>query len=152
MSLLFEILAGISFGSLFVLVYLAVKLVSVVHDYAQKVDGLQLTLPVKKHMELSELFGQLKSEFDTVLVGQDEFREKIYRQIQRFDTIMRRNERAVAAVAEDDGVEVALPQIGEKPVELPVVAASAAGTTTNESNVDKQRRLRELWHKSRSIE
>ncbi len=152
MSLFFEILSGISFCSLFVLVYLAVKLVSVLHGYVKKVDALQLTLPVKKHMELSELFGQLKSEFDTVLVGQDEFREKIYRQIQRFDTIMRRNERAVAAVAEDDGVEVALPQIGEKPVASPTVTATQTDGNANESGIDKQRRLRELWHRSRSIQ
>ncbi len=151
MSLLFEILAGISFGSLFILVYLAVKLVSVLHGYVKKVDALQLTLPVKKHMELSELFGQLKSEFDTVLVGQDEFREKIYRQIQRFDTIMRRNERAVAAVAEDDGVEVALPQIGEKPDGSSHLVSPPSIANASESNVDKQRRLRELWAKSRSI-
>ncbi len=146
MTLFFEILSGISFCLCFVLVYLVVKLIFVMQAYVRKLDALQTTLPVKKHMELSELFGQLKNEFDTVLVGQDEFREKIYRQIQRFDTIMRRNERAVAAVAEDDGTEVALPQIGEKPTNL-----NEKVDVVYESNIDKQKRLRDLWKASRSI-
>ena len=149
MSLFFEILAGLSFLSLFLVVYVVARGVRIVSDYADKVEGLQTTLPLKKHMELQELFGQLKSEFDTVMIGQDEFREKIYRQIQRFDTIMRRNERAVANVAEENGEDVALPQIGAVPP--PLEAGGNLTPASQESPVDKQRRLRELWSKNRSI-
>ncbi len=148
MTLFFEVLSCVSFLFWFLSLWIASKYLLLIRTYVEKVDAMELTLPIKKHAELDVMFSALKTEFDTLLMGNDQFREQTYRQIQRFDTIMRRNERAVKAVDDETDEDAPLPQVGAERV-AEEFTTTAVIPPSDESPISKQRRLRKLWEDNR---
>ncbi len=75
---------------------LVVSLQSRIAAHSDTLIDLDTKLPKVKLMELQELFGALKGEFDGQVVSNDAFRQKCTNQMQRFDSIMRRNKAVLA--------------------------------------------------------
>jgi len=125
---------------------------------------VQTNLPKVKLMELQELFGALKSEFDGVLVENDAFRQKCTNQMQRFDSIMRRNKAVLAkggrvqAVAEagdsdiDDEDDGPLPQrfLAENPAALQQ-PATTTGLSPGVLRDERRTAMRKKWKENRGL-
>ena len=126
---------------------------------------LDTKLPKVKLMELQELFGALKSEFDGVLVENDAFRVKCRNQMQRFDSIMRRNKAVMAkggiATVEPGETDVALDDDDDGPLpqrflaeNRPVVTESSGATVSTvpaTSRDEARAAMREKWKKNRGL-
>ncbi len=124
---------------------------------------VQQNLPKVKLMELQELFGALKSEFDGVLVENDAFRQKCTNQMQRFDSIMRRNKAVLAKggrVAEvvergdsdiDDEEDGPLPQrfLAENPAALQ--PATTTGLSPGVLRDQRRVEMRKKWKENRGL-
>ncbi len=129
-----------------------------------RLDDIQTNLPKVKLMELQELFGALKSEFDGVLVENDAFRQKCTNQMQRFDSIMRRNKAVLAKGGRvqqvvdqgetdiEDEEDGPLPQrfLAENPAALQsaqIGPAPTAGAARDERRVA----MRKKWKENRGL-
>lgn len=154
MLITFSIVAGISliFGVYGVAVAFAAKVR--IQRYAEKVDSMEVLLPQPKMMELQQLFNLLKSEFDDLLVQFDKHKDSTYRQVQRNDNVMRRNEKAadVVATADPDDETLPLPQHSDSIPVSPGTGQAVANTQPRETVFLKQTRLRAAWKKNRGIE
>jgi len=132
-----------------------------------RLDTVETNLPKVKLMELQELFGTLKSEFDGVLVENDAFRQKCTNQMQRFDSIMRRNKAVLAKggrvaaqdihsvveagddIDEDDGP---LPQrfLAENPAALQQ-PATTTGLSPGVLRDERRTAMRKKWKENRGL-
>ncbi len=125
---------------------------------------IQTNLPKVKLMELQELFGALKSEFDGVLVENDAFRVKCRNQMQRFDSIMRRNKAVLAKggvatiepgdtdldLDDDDGP---LPQrfLAESPSALKPNQQMGVTVTAGAARDERRTAMRKKWKENRGL-
>jgi len=129
------------------------------------VKEMETDLPKVKLMELQELFGTLKSEFDGVLVENDAFRQKCTNQMQRFDSIMRRNKAVLAKGGkvqqvvldgdgdlEDDGDDP-LPQrfLAENPAALKPNQQMGATVTAGAARDERRVAMRKKWKENRGL-
>jgi len=134
------------------------------HKDSARLDDMETNLPKVKLMELQELFGALKSEFDGVLVENDAFRQKCTNQMQRFDSIMRRTKALVTKGGKvtigdgevttdaDDEEDGPLPQrfLAENPGALG--AAMEPRQTTGGALRDERRTaMRKKWKENRGL-
>jgi hypothetical protein len=126
----------------------------------EKLSGLETDVPAPKLMELQALFGQLKEEFDGLLVANDKHRSQVHNSIQRFDAIMRRNEAAAKKLEADEGLQIPeddaaaeqeISQLGDRSFLEPASNGLPTAPTAQEGPVERQRRLRERWFANRRI-
>jgi len=133
----------------------------------ESIGAIETNLPKVKLMELQELFGALKSEFDGVLVENDAFRQKCTNQMQRFDSIMRRNKAVLAKggrvqlppgpgdVEDPDDDDGPLPQrfLSENPNVSVSSNRAATGPAPTAGVMRDERRvaLRKKWKENRGL-
>ncbi len=94
----------------------------------RKHDAFELDLPESKLVEVEAWIRELKNQFDQLIQENTAHKSQVHRSIQRFDQIMRRNERAASVIEqaqadenggldtdpEDDATAEAVPQEGDR--------------------------------------
>ena len=112
-----------------------------------RTDSLDTKLPNSALMEIQTMFSGLKAEFDQTLMQNDSFRERVKKEIQRVDQVMRRNERAFKDRQEVNATEAEEDDESKYPDQVPLEQASML--SPDAGKMTKQQRLRAQWAANR---
>jgi len=114
-----------------------------------RIDSVDVKLPNSALMEIQAMFSGLKAEFDQTLMQNDSFREKVKKEIQRVDQIMRRNEKAFGDRQQVDATGEEEDDDAKYPDQVPLEKAMPELADT--SGMSKQQRLRAQWRANRGM-
>jgi len=138
------VLASIASGLASVCVVLSLWSFIRLSSVEAKLKDLDTKLPPKRIQELEQAFDALTDAFDGLQQKNAEWKGSVHNSVQRLDQVMRKNEKAAAALLDEDG------NLTEDVVkaEMPDMAAVIAPDPVT---LSKQAALRFRYNKNRGI-
>jgi len=143
---LWTVFIGVTLGNVCIFGLLFHSLWVRLRSYADALESIESHLPNKALMEIQAMFAGLKAEFDQTIIGNDSFRERVHKEINRTDQIMRRNEKAFRDRQTIAGSEEEEVDEEKYPDQVPLEKAMP---DVDSANMTKQQRLRAQWRANR---
>lgn len=139
------VVAAIACGLSAVCVVLSLWSIVRLASLESRYRDVETKLPAKRASELEQGFDSLLAAFEALQQKNLEFKQSIHNSVQRLDQVMRRNEKAAAALIDEDG--------NLRREDLPdFVPARAPGTNAVDAIAEnKQAALRARYRANRGL-